>query len=623
MDELFGGRYKLIEKIGTGGMADVFKAEDTILNRLVSIKMLHPQFAHDENFVARFRREAQAAAGLSHPNIVNVFDWGRHDGTYFIVMEYLEGENLKHIIGKRGFLPPEEAIDIIGPVCEALAFAHKNQIIHRDIKPHNIIVTNDGAVKVTDFGIARAGASTMTQTGSIMGTATYISPEQAQGVVVDKSSDIYSLGVVLFEALTGRVPFEGESPVAVALKQVREMPPSPRSINPDIPQPLETIILKAMAKNPRERYLSAEEMKADLARYTNGMPVRAIVSPAEEKTMIMTSPRPARVAKSAAPAVPSEVRIKTKRRERRKKRIIWALLIIVPIIILFIALVALATTDFFQPEARLVAVPNIKGRPLDEARDILKKRDLKIEIESRVFNDEVASEHILAQDPDWGERVGKESTVRVTVSKGAGEIKVPDVVGKTEAQATYLLAKENLDLGEVKREYSDGAEGIVINQEPGPGARVKRGAPVSITVSKGESRVDVPDVVEKTAQEAATLLGQAGLKMNQTEEHSSSVSKGEIIKQSPSAGTSVKTGSTVTVVVSSGVETVTVPGVVGEGESDAVSKIESNGLEAQVVYESTSTPEDVGKVLSQDPVSGTEVNKNSTVTLKVGQAATP
>ncbi len=321
MEELFGGRYKIIKKAGTGGMADIFKAEDTILGRLVAIKMLHPQFAHDENFVARFRREAQSAASLNHPNIVNIYDWGRADSTYFIVMEYIEGENLKQIIGKSGPLSAEIAVKIMIRVCDALEFAHKHQIVHRDIKPHNIIITKDGTVKVTDFGIARAGSSTMTQTGSILGTATYISPEQAQGTAVGKSSDVYSLGIVLYEALTGCVPFEGESPVAVAFKQVHEPPPLPRSINPAISQSLETVILKAMAKNPGERYLSAEEMKADLTRSVKGSPIQAIVPPAEEKTKVMPAAVPPRPRQHATPSVPTELRNQNKAPGNKEKKV--------------------------------------------------------------------------------------------------------------------------------------------------------------------------------------------------------------------------------------------------------------------------------------------------------------
>lgn len=617
MEKLFGGRYKIIEKVGTGGMADVFKAEDSILNRLVAIKRLHPQFAHDENFVERFRREAQSAARLNHPNIVNIYDWGRHDGDYFIVMEYMEGRNLKQLINKEGALPAEMAINILRRVCDALAFAHKNQIVHRDIKPHNIIITEDGAVKVTDFGIARAGSSTMTQTGSILGTATYISPEQAQGAAVDKGSDVYSLGIVLYETLTGRVPFEGDSPVAVAFKQVHEQPPKPRSINPAIPESLETVVLKAMAKDPGERYSSAEEMKGDLTRCAKGLPVHAVVPPAEEKTLIMPTPVPPRPSNSVAPTTPAEQRIKTKRRARRKRRIGWALLIVSPLIILLVVLILLATTNIFSVGPKTVPVPNVKGKSVDEARSILSKSKVKMQITKKVNDDKVPAGHIISQDPEWGQKVEEGSTVKVVVSKGAGKITVPDVVGKTEAQATYLLAKENLELGEVSREYSNAPEDEVIAQEPEAGSKVKKGATINITVSKGEAGVKVPDVVGKNAQEAGTILGQAGLKMSQSEEKSSSVSKGQIIRQSPSGGTSVKKGSTVDVVVSSGPETVSVPSLIGKDQASAVSELQNSGLKAQTTYQSSALA-DKDKVLGQDPTSGTEVNKGSTVTIKVG-----
>lgn len=619
MEELFSGRYKVINRAGSGGMADVFRAEDTVLNRTVAIKMLHPQFARDENFVARFRREAQSAAALNHPNIVNIYDWGSHDGTYFIVMEFLEGENLKQIINREGALSPDTAIKITSRVCDALEFAHIHDIVHRDIKPHNIVISKDGTVKVTDFGIARAGSSTMTQTGSILGTATYISPEQAQGTVVGKESDVYSLGIVLYETLTGRVPFEGESPVAVAFKQVHEPPPPPRSINPNIPADLETIILKATAKEPGDRYLSAAEMKSDLTRCTQGLPVRASVPPVEEKTLVMPGPPVPRIPKPTTESpVSAAQRVKTKRRERRKKKFIWALLIVSPLVILMTLLILLATTDLFSSlGVEKIAVPNVKDKSLGEARKILADQDLKLTIKSRVSDDVVAAGNIISQEPEWGQKIDKGSAVEVVVSKGTGKIEVPDVVGKTEAQATYILAKENLELGKVSREHGDAPEDEVTDQEPVAGTKVKKGAEVNITVSKGEATVKVPDAVGKTSKEAGTLLGQAGLKMNQVEESSSTVDEGEIIRQTPSGGTSVKKGSSVKIVVSTGPETVTVPGLVGKSETDAVAQLEESGLKSQVTPTSSALA-DKDKVLSQDPASGTEVDKNSTVTITVG-----
>lgn len=619
MEELFSGRYKVINRAGSGGMADVFKAEDTVLNRTVAIKMLHPQFARDENFVARFRREAQSAAALNHPNIVNIHDWGSHDGTYFIVMEFLEGENLKQIINREGALSPDTAIRIIGKVCDALEFAHKHDIVHRDIKPHNIVISKDGTVKVTDFGIARAGSSTMTQTGSILGTATYISPEQAQGTVAGKESDVYSLGIVLYETLTGRVPFEGESPVAVAFKQVHEPPPHPRSINPNIPADLETIVLKATVKEPGDRYLSAAKMKDDLNRCAQGLPVRAFIPPVEEKTLVMPGPPAPHIPKPTTDSPASAAqRVKTKRRERRKKKFIWALLIVSPLVILMTLLILLATTDLFSSlGVEKIAVPNVKNKSLDEARKILADENLKLTVKSRASDDTVATGNIISQEPEWGQKIEKGSAVEVVVSKGASRIEVPDVVGKTEAQATYILAKENLELGEVSREHSDAPEDEVTDQEPAAGTKVKKNAEVNITVSKGEATVKVPDAVGKTSKEAGTLLGQAGLKMSRVEESSSTVDEGKIIRQTPSGGTSVKKGSSVKIVVSTGPETATVPSLVGKSETDAVALLEESGLKSQVTPTSSALA-DKDKVLSQDPASGIEVDKGSTVTIAVG-----
>ncbi|MEN6429433.1 MAG: protein kinase, partial [Coriobacteriales bacterium] len=275
---VFGRRYRVTERIGSGGMADVYKAVDEVLGRTVAVKVLHPRYAAESNFIARFRQEASAAANLSHPSIVNIYDWGQDNGTYYIVMEYVKGTDLKTLVEQNGPLDPMRAADYAAQVCSALAVAHGYDIIHRDIKPQNIVLTPDGTLKVMDFGIARAGNTTMTQTGSVLGTAQYISPEQAQGRPLGPASDLYSLGVTLYELVTGRLPFDGDTPVAVALKQVNEEPVPPRRIRPSIPPSLEAVILRAMRKDPAERYASASEMRDDLKRVLNGGTVSAPVA---------------------------------------------------------------------------------------------------------------------------------------------------------------------------------------------------------------------------------------------------------------------------------------------------------------------------------------------------------
>jgi len=323
--QVFNDRYKIIAKIGSGGMAEVYKAMDTVLDRPVAVKVLHRHFAEDEDFVTRFRREAQAAAGLNHPNIVSIYDWGSQNGTYFIVMELLEGKSLKQYMTAKGIIPPAEAMEIIKKVLSAINFAHKHDIIHRDIKPHNIMLTREGEVKVTDFGIARAGVSTMTQTGTVLGTAHYLSPEQARGQDVGVTSDIYSVGVVLYEMTTGKVPFDGENPVAIALKHVHEIPVRPRELNPDISEDLQTIIAKAMAKNPESRYQSAAEMRNDIMRLMEGMPIVAL-APDEQETLVMAPP--SKTARATQVKRPTTYQEPPRRRKSRAPMVLLVLFLI-------------------------------------------------------------------------------------------------------------------------------------------------------------------------------------------------------------------------------------------------------------------------------------------------------
>ncbi|MEW6188710.1 MAG: Stk1 family PASTA domain-containing Ser/Thr kinase [Actinomycetota bacterium] len=598
MKKVFGGRYEIIEKIGSGGMADVYKAYDEVLHRTVALKILHPQFAQEENFVARFRREAQAAAGLNHPNIVNVHDWGSEDGTYFIVMEYLEGRNLKQIIADRGSLPFDIAVDIARQVCSALRFAHKHDIIHRDIKPHNIIITTEGEVKVTDFGIARAGTSTMTQTGTILGTAHYISPEQAHGAPATIASDIYSLGVVLFEMLTGKAPFEGESPVAIALKHAHESPPSPRSINPDIPESLEAVVLKALSKHPSDRYQSAQEMREDLVRCAQGLPVKATVTPSEGETIVLPRPVP--------PPVEKEV--------RRRRWIAWAVWILA-ILLAF----SLAAAWGFYALAPRVVVPDLEDKTISQAKQILTRKGLKLKVAEWRYSDTIASGGIIDQYPSPGRKVREGETIKVTASKGKRLISVPEVVGRTEAQATYLLAKAGLEVGEIERRHHNKIpEDRVIDQDPKGDKKVTKGTKVNLIVSLGIEMVEVPDVINRTEEEAAALISQAKLKMTRTEESSDEVEKGRIIRQSPQPGIEVKRGAVVKVVVSTGPRMVTVPDVVGKDESAAESELENLGF-IVVIKEGVSSPEDWGKVVAQSPKGGEQVKRGSTITIWVGE----
>jgi len=569
---VFGRRYRATEKIGSGGMADVYKAVDETLGRTVAIKVLHAHYATDPGFVARFRQEAQAAANLSHPNIVNIYDWGRDDDTYYIVMEYVRGTDLKALIGQNGPLDPFKAAEYCAQVCAALSVAHGYDIIHRDIKPHNIVLTPDGTIKVMDFGIARAGNTTMTQTGSVLGTAHYVSPEQAQGRPLAATSDLYSLGVVLYELTTGELPFNGDSPVAVALKQVNEEPVPPRAIDPDLPPSLEAVILRAMQKNPQDRYASAEEMRRDLTRVASGRMVEAPIAmgTSPDETSVM----PAVAASSRVRAVP-----------RKKNPWPWIALIAG---LLLLGIGAAWAFGLFESTPKVV-VPEVVGMTENEAVDALTAVELTVGPIERTFSDE-PSGTVLSQSPEPGVELEVAGEVKLTVSKGKELFGVPDFVGMTESDALQALRDAGLELDTIKREFNKGVpDGQVFKQDPVAGANVPAGSLVTIFVSKGTELAKVPDVVGQKQGEAKTALEKAGFSVKVVDEASDTVATGLVIRQSPDGGVSIDAGSQVTIVISTGSKKAQVPNVIDETESDARKILTDAGFVVEVQYQ-TSPP---------------------------------
>ncbi len=604
--DVFADRYRITAKLGTGGMADVYLADDEKLQREVALKVLHPQFATDENFVARFRHEAQAAAGLNHPNIVSIYDWGQEDSTYFIVMERVEGRDLKQIIQEDGPLPASMAVGIASQVANALTSAHQNHIVHRDIKPHNIVINPEGIAKVTDFGIARATASNITQTGSVMGTAQYISPEQAQGQEVGPATDIHSLGVVLHEMMTGEVPFNGgDSAVAIAMKHAYEAPPKPRSINPKVPRALESVILHAMAKHPERRYASAEELGTDLARFSKGRPVSAV--PAVEQTMV-----PARAAAHArgaaaqprrsAPAAPRQTRL-------------WPWIIAALIALMILAAAGWAVVSFIA--GNNVKVPALTGKTVAEARQELTKLGLKFAID-QVYDAKAPKGEVTKQQPEPGETLPKGSIVYLTVSRGVEMVKVPDVKGASLEDATFSLSQAGLRVGKVQEVYSDTVtSGNIVNQSPAASKQVPKDSAVRLWTSKGKNMVIVPAVTNMSESQAYSTLASRGLTMVRQWDFSSSVPKGKVIDQDPNAGEQVERGGSVTVVISKGKEMVGVPDVVGWNEATGKTKLENAGFSVEIEY--VVDPPNAGKIVDQYPDGGKQAEKGSIVKVQVGK----
>ena len=605
MEELvFGRRYRVTEKIGSGGMAEVYKAVDEVLGRTVAVKVLHPRYASDPGFVARFRQEAQAAANLSHPAIVNIYDWGRDDETYYIVMEYVRGTDLKAVIEQQGAVDPLKAAEYASQVCAALAVAHGYDIIHRDIKPHNIVLAADGSVKVMDFGIARAGNSTMTQTGSVLGTAHYVSPEQAQGRPLGPASDLYSLGVVLYELTTGRLPFDADTPVAVALKQVNEDPVPPRLINPDIPPALEAVILHAMQKDPAARYSSAEEMRADLRRVLGGAAVQpppAVAAGGIGETSVM----PAVAAGSRVRPVP----------ERRK---VWPW--IIGAVLLVAAGLGTAWALGVFDRTPMVVVPDVVGLTLDEASDVIESAELTVGPITERTDEEIAEGLIIEQTPEQGAEAAEGSEVSLVISLGPDVSAVPDLVGMTESDALRLVRDSGFEI-DIQREYnSDVPDGQVFRQSPEAGEMAAPESLITIVVSRGTQLVRVPDVVNQSRASATTALQEAGFRVNPTEEFSDSVPADRVISQSPEGGVSLDAGASVTIRISKGPDEVTVPEVIDLNEAQARADIEAAGLTVTVNYQ-VSPDDDI--VLTQDPLPGQKVRRGSAVTIWVGKAPPP
>jgi serine/threonine-protein kinase len=597
-------RYRILQRIGSGGMADVWLADDTHLQRRVALKVLHSRFAQDREFVDRFRREAESAAGLQHPNVVAVFDRGEVDGTYYIAMQYLEGRTLKQLIDAG--LAPEEAARLIRQVLEGARFAHRHGIVHRDLKPQNVIVDAEGKATVTDFGIARAGVSEITQTGSVMGTPHYFSPEQAQGFEVTAVSDLYSVGVMLYEALTGRVPFEGDSAVAVAMKQVSQPPQRPSSINPQVSPALDAVVMRALEKEPGRRFQSADAFIAAL----DG----ALKDPG------ISSGTAAYAALPPVVAVPEDEVAEEERRQRR-----WWLLVLAAILIG--ALLGLALTRDTD-----TSVPNVTGDDLNTAIAILQQNGFSVGDVKRVEREAPANE-VLEQDPAASPPADQAALdcaflsffcskpkVTLTVSSGPGNAKVPSTAGLAAAAAEKKLEEAGFKPRLEPTHSEKVEEGLVIHSEPPGGETATRGTSVVLFVSSGPKLAKVPILVGEQRSVAVQQIRGRGFTPSVEEEASSSPA-GQVIRQSPSAGSQLPAGSTVSIVVSKGEEKATAPNVIGKLRPEAVEAVRAAGLKPSVQEQQTEVPSQLGRVIDQFPPPGSKLRPGSALTLVVGKSA--
>ncbi len=641
------GRYEILQRVGSGGMADVYLAVDRLLGRRLAVKILHHRFAEDQEFVERFKREASSAAGLSHPNVVAIFDRGEWDGTYYIAMEYLPGRTLKQIVKEQGPLPEAAAIDIVLQVLRAVRFAHRRGVIHRDLKPHNVILDEEGRAKVTDFGIARAGASDMTLTGSIMGTAQYLSPEQAQGHAVSEASDLYAVGVVLYELLTGRVPFDGETAVTIALHHISSAPTPPSALNPQVRRELDEVVLTTLAKDPAARYDSAEALIGALEQVRAGLPapvggraiepvgVPAAIGLATDPEATATWPAPARLggiheggngAPTGSMLLASSREGDTSpdlhggdpsRRSPRRHWLLWLFGLLVLLIVVGVAAVLLLAGP------RSTTVPNVIRRTAAAARQQLQRAHLKAALSSAP-SATVGRGLISSEQPAAGQRVERGSVVAIVLSTGPPSTTVPSVLGENASKAIGVLEAHHLTPKQRYEPSESTPEGDVIATDPAANASVQSGTAVSVLVSSGLPRVKVPHLTGQLLSSAKEAIAEAGLSVGQVSERvERSQPAGTVVSQSPAPSALARKGAPVALLVAKAppsAQKVVVPNVLGEGKRAALRKLKAAGLEPSLplIELPVSEPALAGTIIKQVPAAGRHVRRGTEITLYLG-----
>jgi serine/threonine-protein kinase len=613
---LIDGRYKVQSKLGSGGMADVYLAEDQQLGRQVALKLLHGRFAADPDFVERFRREARAAAGLQHPNVVSVYDRGSWDDTYYIAMEYLQGRSLKQLIREEAPLAPVRAINITLQILKAARFAHRRGVVHRDLKPHNVIVDDADQAKVTDFGIARAGASDMTETGSIMGTAQYLSPEQAQGHAVEASSDLYSIGIVLYELLTGRVPFDAEAAVTIALKHVSEAPTSPRQFNPAVPVELEQVVLWVLNKDPRDRPADADQLIAALEAAR-----ASILSGGETQNtaaMAPVAPLPPPPVVADLPPEPAYVTTNGAGEPYDEGRGWWPWLLGLLILLL---LAGGGVAAYLLTRPAQAVVPAVTKDQLNVARSILQNAGFQVATIN--VPSEQAAGIVIGQDPSGGARADTNSTVSLSVSQGPSQVTIPSVVGQSQSAAEAALRRNHLKYRVVKRSSSSYSVGQAIGTDPRAGQTQAPGTQVTLFISSGPPKKQVPDVTGEDQATARAQLTNLGFTVTSMPQTTTTIPAGQVVSQSPAGGTSATPGSTVNLVVAQAPKLKNVPDVVGQKASSASGSLSAAGFQVSRQTQTVSDKSKNGVVIRQTPSGGGQAKPGSTVTIVVGHYTAP
>ena len=612
----FNNRYTLTERVGLGGMAEVYRAQDNVLGRTVAVKVMLPQYAADPTFTKRFRQEAASAANLQSPYIVSIYDWGLDGETYYIVMEFLRGTDLKTAINERGAINQRKAAEIGSQIAQALSVAHEGGVIHRDIKPQNIMIQPDGNIKVMDFGIARAGDAGLSQTATVLGTAHYVSPEQAQGKELTGASDIYSLGVVLYEATTGKLPFDGQDAVSVAVKQVNELPAPPSTINPNIDPGLEAIIMKALEKDPNKRFKDASEMRHVLNDFLAGRPialgddisglktqVMGGVAPMQNGTAVMSPVAGGQATGGFTQVSPRVYSAEDEEAAAKKKKRNT----IIGVVVALLCIIGIAGAMFaMNGSGDKVTVPDVTNKSIAQARTTLEQAGFKVGTETEVYSSTVPAGSVVSTDPQAGEQAVKGSTIKINVSKGTEQVTVPDLKGKSADEAQKALNEAGLTGQQGDSVFSDDVdENMVASQETPSGTMANKGDTVVFHLSKGSEKVTIPNVVGMTQSQATSKLENAGFAVNTTTETSKDVEKGNVTKQSKT-GTATK-GTTITITISSGLGEA--PNVVGMSESKAKETLDKAGYKYDLKYKSDSTVAK-GNVISQS-------TSGSTVTLTI------